>query len=189
MRDNSTNPNFNRILYKLYAKDKPSVLDLGCAGGGMVRTLIDDGCIAVGLEGSDYNLKHQKHEWIAIPDNLFTCDISRLFTLHSGDHKPYKFDVVTAWEFIEHIAEDRLQFMLENIRKHIKTNGLVIGSTNDQPSVFDGVEHHLTKKPISWWIELFERFGFKRRPDLEYQFRIAAAWVRQVRDNFVFERV
>jgi hypothetical protein len=53
--------------------------------------------------------------------------------------------------------------MIENMRKHLKRGGLVIGSTNDRESIVNGVEHHLTRKSISWWIELFaalpERFG------------------------------
>lgn len=185
-RDNSINRNFNERLLNLYKERKPSVLDFGCAGGGMVRTLIDDGCVAVGLEGSDYSLKQKRAEWAVIPDNLFTCDLGYPFTLHTGDGKPYEFDVITAWEFVEHLPEERLPQMVENMRKHLKLNGLIIGSTNSQQSVFDGVEHHLTQKPMWWWSELFGEHGFRRQIDKESYFSVADAWVRKVRFNFVF---
>ncbi|MHC4338300.1 MAG: class I SAM-dependent methyltransferase [Planctomycetota bacterium] len=188
--DNSTNPAFNRCLLALYEGRKPSVLDFGCAGGGMVRSLIwGDGCLAIGLEGSDYNLEFQQAEWPMIPENLFTCDLGYPFTLHNGDDEPHQFDVVTAWEFVEHIPQGRLPVMIQNMRKHLKKGGLVIGSTNDRESIVNGVEHHLTRKPIAWWIELFELSGFKRRVNLEQYFDGEGAWVRKVRDNFVFEKI
>ena len=53
--DNSISPRFNRKLYQLLRSDPPARgLDLGCAGGGFVRSLIDDGHFAVGFEGSDF---------------------------------------------------------------------------------------------------------------------------------------
>lgn len=53
--DNSIVPRFNHKLYQfLGVQTRLRVLDLGCAGGGFVRSLIDDGHLAVGLDGSDY---------------------------------------------------------------------------------------------------------------------------------------
>jgi len=187
-RDNSKNRNFNKSLRDLYPDRPLAVLDFGCAGGGMVRTLIEDGFTAIGLEGSDYNLENQSKEWPYIPDNLFTCDIGFPFVLHTGDGKPYQFDIVTAWEFVEHLPEDRLPTMIANAKKHLKVGGLMVGSTNKFGSVFDGVEHHLTQQPISWWLELFDGLGFERRLDLEHYFEKREAWVRNVRDKFVLEK-
>lgn len=188
VRDNSINPNFNRRLLQLFPDDKkPSILDLGCAGGGMVKTLIDDGCIAVGLEGSDYNLLHQRAEWATIPDNLFTCDLGYPFILHTGNGKPYKFDVITAWEFMEHIPEERIDQLITNMRKHLKPGGLVIGSISDCDSIWEGIQHHLTRKPFWWWNEQFGKHEFERRTDHEMHFDNASAWVRKVRFNFVMQ--
>lgn len=187
-RDNSINLNFNRRLLQLYPEGKkPSVLDFGCAGGGMVKTLIDDGCVAVGLEGSDYNRINQRAEWATIPDYLYTCDLSYPFVLHTGNGKPHKFDVITAWEFMEHIAENRIATLIDNMRKHLKPGGLVIGSISDCDSICDGVQHHQTRKPFWWWNEQFGKHEFERRTDYEMHFEIANAWVRKVRFNFVMQ--
>lgn len=45
--DNSRNPHFNERLFKLFEGQgrRPSVLDLGCAGGGLVKSLLDEGCL------------------------------------------------------------------------------------------------------------------------------------------------
>ena len=182
--DNTINERFNKVIISMF--NEPSVLDFGCAGGGMVRSFIDAGCEAVGLEGSDYNREHGLHEWPVIPDNLFTCDLGFPFTLYYGRRKyPHKFDVVTMWEFIEHIPETRLPVVISNAKKHLKKDGLIIGSTNEFGSVFEGVEHHLTKQPIAWWYDFFAKQGLKRRKDLEEKLEHNNAWVRKVKSNFV----
>lgn len=182
--DNSVNKNFNRCLLRMF-EHPPRVLDFGCAGGGMVRSLIKDGCIAIGLEGSDYNQQHGRHEWPVIPDNLFTVDLSYPFVLHTGNQEPYQFDVITMWEFIEHIPTNRISTVLENAKAHLKKNGLIIGSTNDLHSIYEGVQHHLTIQPMSWWYKKFSEHGFKRVVNLEHYFSDNHAWVRKVKSNFV----
>lgn len=185
-RDNSINLNFNAKLSALFHGKKITVLDLGCAGGGMVRSLLECGHTAIGLEGSDYNLLHQRAEWATIPESLFTCDVVYPFMLYNGSLQPFQFDVITAWEFLEHIEEQDLPGVIENIRRHLKPGGLVIVSTNDRPSVFDGIEHHRTRRLSPWWISFFENNGFAWRPDLERHF--GNDWVRKVQFNFVFRK-
>lgn len=183
--DNSINPAFNRKLYTLFPGRQLAVLDFGCAGGGMVRSMLEDGHVAVGLEGSDYSLLRRRAEWGVIPDYLFTCDVIQPFSLYYGNVFPFQFDVITAWEFLEHIEESDLPGVIENMRRHLKPGGLVIGSINDNSSAWDGIEHHRTRKPFEWWIELFDRRGFERQPGLEQHF--GSDWVRAERWNFVFE--
>jgi len=187
-RDNSANYIFNKKLFDLFPGETLSVLDLGCSGGGFVKTVLEGGHISVGIEGSDYSLIHQRAEWANIPDNLFTCDITRHFILHAGDGLPYQFDVITAWEVLEHIKECDLVGLLLNVRFHLKCGGLFIGSTTDMSWKGDfDVEYHQTIKPIEWWIELFERNGFVRQPQTEVYF--GGDWVRSVQHNFVFRKV
>jgi len=184
--DNSISLWFNAELIKMVGY-KPKVLDFGCAGGGMVRTLLNDGCTAVGLEGCDWNLKHQKHEWPHIPEYLFTCDLRYPFLLHLGNRQPYKFDVVTMWEFIEHIPMDRIDTVLENAKKHMKPAGYIIGSTNDLSVVYNGIEHHLTLQPMSWWYAKFSEHGFCSLPEREAYFDKHNAWVRKSKSAFVVQ--
>src|SRR5437763_1568188 len=74
--DNSRNRLFNRKAELLLTKKQLRVLDFGCTGGGFVKDCIDDGHIAVGLEGSDYSKRAHRAEWATIPQSLFTCDIT-----------------------------------------------------------------------------------------------------------------
>lgn len=182
--DNTVKLDFNKRLYGLYPGKTMSILDLGCAGGGMVKSFIDDGHIAIGLEGSDYNLKHKRAAWMTNPDNLFTCDVSKPFILYTGDRLPYKFDVITAWEFLEHIYEHDLPTLFMNINNHLKPDGLFIGSTTKSNPAAKGVFHHVTRRKLEWWTERFCENDLQRDHKLEQYFD--NAWVRSItKNNFV----
>src|SRR5689334_11430474 len=103
--DNSVNPRFNCKLFGWVGKRQVRVLDLGCAGGGFVKSVLDQGGAAVGIEGSDYSRLRLRAEWATIPDNLFTADITDSFQLlqksTQGQENPAQFTVITAWEVLE----------------------------------------------------------------------------------------
>src|ERR1043165_5976626 len=66
-RDNSTNKKFvaymDSLLKKEHLQGPLGAMDLGCSGGQLVRDFRDLGWLAVGLEGSDYSLKHSRANW------------------------------------------------------------------------------------------------------------------------------
>jgi hypothetical protein len=164
MQDNSRYPAFTRKLIELYGERLMSVLDIGCSGGGFVKEVLDAGRLAVGLEGSDYSKSRQRAEWATIPDYLFTCDCTKPFQLsfeESGIKRRALFDVVTAWEVLEHIRAEDLPALFKNIIKHLNPEtGLFIASVNLQSSEFEGNEYHATLKPEWWWRDMFRKHGF-----------------------------
>lgn len=171
--DNHANFRFNEKLVKLLDKPQISVLDLGCAGGGMVKTLLDAGHLAVGVEGSDYSQKIKRAAWGVYPDNLFTADVTKPFTVYT-DHIscPYLFDVVTAWEFFEHIKEQDLLGVLENIDRHLRPGGWLMASIANTQICFGtrGIVYHHTIKSAQWWYAMFERIGLKHDKDTDTWF-------------------
>lgn len=181
MRDNYASGSFNHKLFSLFDR-KISVLDLGCSGGGFVKSVIDAGHEAIGLEGSDYSLKHKRAEWATIPNNLFTCDISRPFVIHNDNLDLFKFDVITLWEVIEHIEEDRLPQLFANIINHITDLGLFIFTTamDAQTPLIEEFNLHRTQKSDEWWIELVSGYGFAQCRDIEVFF--GNNWVRRGRN-------
>jgi cyclopropane fatty-acyl-phospholipid synthase-like methyltransferase len=174
--DNSVNPRFNRRLYELLPRRPLRVLDLGCAGGGFTKSVLDDGHEAVGVEGSDYSLKRKRAEWATIPDSLFTADITRRFQLTKawpdGTELNARFDAVTAWEVMEHIPEAGLPQLCENVRRHLGTGGLWFMSVSRQVGF-----HHVTVRDRPWWLALFARNGLADRPDVVEKFA-PEDWVR-----------
>lgn len=162
--DNSRNPRFNRRVYALF-KSRPGlkVLDLGCAGGGLVRSFLEDGHVGVGLEGSDQPRALRTGEWGTCPNHLYTCDISRPFRVLKPSGEQETFDLITAWEVLEHIPEARLADFMENIRKHLSPEGYFVGSVDTMPdgNPLTGAVYHVTLKPRSWWLERFAEHGLE----------------------------
>ena len=173
--DNSVWPQFNVKAFQKWPNVR--LLDIGCAGGGLVKSIIDDGGFAVGVEGSDYSRNHMRAEWCTIPGNLFTADATRPFTVCQND-KPIKFDIVTAWEFFEHIPAPRLPQVFANIHRHLSPAGVFIGSvcTISAGLSEDGTEHHVTIRSAPWWRKQFIQNGFVEDVGLRDYF--SPDWVR-----------
>jgi SAM-dependent methyltransferase len=163
-KNNSRNRRFNQKLYHLFGEQRGPmwVMDLGCAGGGFVKECLDDGCVAVGLEGSDYSKKLRRAEWRTIPEFLFTADITATFEVIgefvSGE-KRIQFDAITSWEVMEHIRESDLPMVVENIKRHLRPGGLWITSITPVDDIVQGVNLHQTVKPRQWWSEKLEKLG------------------------------
>jgi len=176
--DSSTNPRFNRKLYT-FLKNPPelALLDLGCSGGGFVKSILTDGYIAVGLEGSDLSLRLQRAEWPIIPLHLFTCDITKPFSIETPDSHRFLFDVITAWEVLEHISKQKLPELLQNIHDNLKPSGYFFASidiTRDENPNLNAVYHQTVEKP-AWWLAEFAKFGFVPVEDHGF---VTADWVR-----------
>lgn len=179
--DNSRNPLFNKKLYALFGRTPLAILDFGCSGGGFVKDCLDNGHIAIGLEGSDYSRKAGRAEWSTISDHLFTCDIAAPFSLkasalESGEEPEMKFDVITAWEFIEHIRIEDLHEVCENARRHLRSGGLWVMSVSPNEDVVKGARLHQTVQGAGWWLDYFHAKGFTNHPNLVGYFD--RDWVR-----------
>ncbi len=79
--DNTRWPRFVRACEALVGRGPLRMMDLGCAGGGLVLDFLLAGHSAVGIEGSDFSVVRQRAEWRTIPFNLFTADITKPFTI------------------------------------------------------------------------------------------------------------
>ena len=163
VRDDTRYPRFIHAC-EMYFKDREKLafVDLGCSSGGIVLDALLRGHEAVGLEGSDESFKQQRAQWRIIPKNLFTCDITKPFTLKK-DGKLKEFDVVSAWEVLEHIKEEDLPVLLENIKKHLNTGGIFIGSIANWDDIDEetGVNWHVNLHPYEWWRDRFVEVGFE----------------------------
>ncbi len=163
-RDNSTNRHFNNKLYSLYSDNKEplKILDMGCSGGGFVKNCLDDGCLAVGLEGSDFSKRNRRAEWRTIPEFLFTADITADFEVLAETEalpRRLQFDAVTSWEVMEHIAEPDIAKVAANVKRHLVPSGIWIMSVSPKEEVINGVRLHQTVQQKDWWIKKFAELG------------------------------
>jgi SAM-dependent methyltransferase len=166
-RDNSTNKKFVDYMARRLRVETPNAelgaLDLGCSGGQLVKDFLDLGWMAVGLEGSDFSLKHRRANWPALAGkNLFTCDITKPFQITTR-HQPAKFNLVTMWEVLEHIHPSGLSQLFSNIMAHLERRGYFFASTTSAPDIHEGVDLHQTKWTNAEW----QRWIAEHCPELE----------------------
>lgn len=179
-RDNSVNLKFNRKLFAWISPYNLRILDLGCAGGGFVKSVLEKGGFAVGVEGSDYSKLRKRAEWATIPDFLFTADITEPFSVllvdENGCEHPMKFNLITAWEVMEHIQKTNLHNVFQNISYHLSPNGLVIVSINTNEDIVQGVRLHQTVETREWWISKVLSLGFVHHEEILKYFGMD--WIR-----------
>lgn len=182
IKDNNSNPTF---IEKLQELGVTSLLDIGCAGGRLVEELNKVGITAVGIEGSDLSKNMKRASWETFPDYLFTADATKPFTVKQNDGR-FIFDVVTCWEFFEHIEKNDLSQVLDNIRRHTDTYSQLLCSISNFPSPHDGVDLHRTKEDYMFWSNLFKKWGFEDNEFLKNHY--SGNYVRQGVFNFVLWR-
>ena len=154
IRDNTLYPRFVHACER-YWGGKGKYLDLGCAGGGVVRNFLEAGHFAAGIEGSNLSLVNRRAEWGRIPNHLFTADITAPFMLRDKDsNQPFLFNMIGAWEVMEHMAEEKHEILFKNIVSHLEPNGIFVASV----ATFH-LLHHVCVHDYEWWVQRFAQFG------------------------------
>jgi len=160
MRDNSTNEGFIEEItnyFQSLEKVPFSFMDLGCSGGQLVVDIHNRGNVAVGLEGSDYSVKHQRANW---PEHhnkiLFTCDVAKPYSLEVMGEGKLLFNMITAWEVIEHIHPDELKMFFKNINDNLFDGGVFAGSISTKIEIIEGVKLHQSVFSETEWYNKFD---------------------------------
>lgn len=95
---------------------------------------------------------------------MFTCDITKPFTIKDDLLKDCKFDLITLWEVLEHIKLEDFDILVKNILNHLDDNGLLIVSIDCTSNVNEnGTEYHVNQKSKNEWIELFKKYNLFER--------------------------
>jgi hypothetical protein len=165
-RDNTRHPRLVGKCEALFGTVKH--LDLGCGGGGLVWDFTLRGHVSAGLEGSDFNKKERRAEWRTIPDRLFTADLRYPFRFVDESGNPFDFNVITAWEVLEHIPERDIDQVIANVRDSLAFDGVFLCSiaTFADKDEETGVVWHQTVKQRTWWIDRFAQHHLLEVVDL-----------------------
>ena len=149
-------------------KKKISHLDLGCGGGGLVFDFLVNGHTSIGLDGSDFAKKGSLHHWQIIKNNLFCADITKKFFIkdfHSS--KVISFDLITAFEVLEHLEESDISGLINNLKENMHQKSIFMCSIATFEDRDEKIVWHKTVKSKDWWVEKFTKNGFK---DISNQF-------------------
>jgi len=125
---------------------KPSsVLDVGCGTGTWLKAFQEHGVSdVVGLDGDYVDVSK-----LAIDASLFKAtDLESTFDLGR------RFDIVLCLEVAEHLREVHARSFISCLIKH--TDVVVFSAAIP----YQGGQHHINEQWLSWWILLFEEFGF-----------------------------
>jgi hypothetical protein len=161
--DNHSNATYIKQICDLFTHRPIYYMDLGCAGCQTVIDMNNMGHIAVGVEGCGYEQIMKKSNQ-PIKDNwkqyynkcLFGADIGEPFVIANENNEIIKFDIITAWDFLEHPLEKQIPTVLENIKKHLKEDGWLIYNI----ALTSGPWHNCVK-PIEWWKDIFNKHGLQ----------------------------
>jgi SAM-dependent methyltransferase len=166
-QDNHSNPVYIEQICALFNNEPFSYMDLGCAGGQSVLDIAAKGYTAIGIEGCgrDQILRcavnpEVSHNWREFFNKyLFEADIGRPFEVVDDDGKRLQFDLITAWDFLEHPPCEDIPQVITNIKTHLKPDGLIVGliAQSEGP-------HHRCVKPNEWWVDIFLQHGLKFYP-------------------------
>ena len=168
--DNTRCISFIIACERLFPGKTLDYIDLGCSGGGLILDFLLRGHRAVGIEGSDVSMRSGRAEWKLFSNtHLFTADATKPFQIDicadllkdQDVFVKFSADIISAWEFLEHIREEDLPEVFQNVKNHLKINGYFIGSIPLVDHMENGVVYHQTVKPYEWWREKFAEFGFE----------------------------
>jgi SAM-dependent methyltransferase len=145
-----------------------SVLDVGCGRGAWLSAFLANGAEKViGLDG----------DYIEPSTLLFPAERFRPTNLSAKfEIPPDRFDLVTCLEVAEHLPERHSKYL---VGKLTSAGGQVLFSAAPPGQRGGG---HINCKPLSYWRQIFEHFGFRMldpfRPRIRDDSRIAW-WYRQ----------
>jgi len=158
--DNSTSAPYIEEVERHFGGRKINVMDIGCAGGQLIVDFANRGHNAIGLEGSDYDIKHGLHNWPSYYKNvLWTADLTKPLRIENEDGERVLFDIISAWEVVEHISREDLPAFFDNVLDQLKPDGIFVSSVNMGPDTRRD-EHgnlhvlHQTVFPEAFWKEV-----------------------------------
>jgi 2-polyprenyl-3-methyl-5-hydroxy-6-metoxy-1,4-benzoquinol methylase len=186
VEDNHSNAYFIHEIDKAFRGLPYKLLDLGCAGGQFAIDICNKGYpwAGIGIEGGniwgmtgsfeaqekgtgDLSAPRGADNWREYKEKcLFNADISKPFELLLTEYRPglreeevggrVLFEIITAYEFLEHPLPTEIPQILENVKKHLHPDGIFVGTINLSPS-----DHHRCAKPFTWWLNVFAENGFE----------------------------
>ena len=132
-----------------------TVVDVGCAVGHVVRGLLKAGINAYGIEGSI-----AAKPYLKVPEErIHFWDLREPIKLLL-----YRFDLAYCIETAEHIEPEYADIFVDNL---VKLSDRVLLSAAPPGQKGKG---HVNCQPHEYWIEKFEKRGYRNKPEVALRF-------------------
>ena len=125
----------DNIVNILSEKIKPGsvVLDYGCGTGFIIKHFLNRGYEIYGADTSSQSVEFVNKQYNNFPDFKGAFLLEDLFKLNK------KFDVILVIEVIEHLTDEFLDPLLENVKKLVNPGGRIIFTTPNNENLEDSV--------------------------------------------------
>lgn len=154
---------------------KSKILDLGCAYGQVVASLLKKKYDVNGIDISDYAIEQGQKEYPPLKGKTFQGSCHQLQRFEDSS-----FDFLYSQQVFEHIPASVCQKLAEETYRITKPKGLIwAGLVLDlgedyQPQGFnpeDPDKTHINLRPKQWWDDIFLSVGWSVDDDSDKRFR------------------
>jgi hypothetical protein len=150
------------LIRELFPRDASTILDVGCGHCLLLNALQGHFSSATGVDGSDAGIPSHLRDKVAIHD---------LTTNRWQSEEVPRIDVVVSLETAEHLPESCARtFISELIRGSPR---MVFFSAATLFQDLGNNPTHLNERPLSYWVEIFEEFGYFLKIDHTTSLRTA----------------
>jgi len=136
------------------------MLEVGCATGWFGYWAVFRGWDWFGIDISEWAMAHA-----LMVDRVNRWDIEDGL----GQYHDDAFQFVVSWEMLEHIHEEKVPFVIEEMTRVgvIQVHRIGMLLKGEDPASLEDDDTHVTIKPREWWEERFADAGVTRDPKLE----------------------
>jgi len=147
--EGSTHVNDANDLFQVFELNGKKVLDIGCCFGYQVKHLNMLGADAYGIDCSKFAVEKSYDQ-----GRVQLVDVAKGLPMFPDD----TFDFVYSLATLEHIHEEHIPGLLDEIKRVLKPTG----ETFHYPEVgttahAQADKSHVTIYPLSWWVDQLER--------------------------------
>lgn len=150
---------FSRIAEYLVTTIQPKyVLDLGCGSGQLSNYIrkLDPNIVTVTVDANREVINSPY-----IDDNHFIARTDQPLDFTDSNGNKILFDLIISFEHFEHISDEAVSLLMQNIKNHSKldTHLIFTACTTEYPE--DDHKHiHCNAQPREYWINHIQNYGF-----------------------------
>lgn len=151
---------FYRIADYLVKTYQPKyVLELGSGNGELCAYIrkINSDIVTV---TTDANREVVKSPYI--DSNHFICRTDKTLDFVDENGKKILFDLIISFDHFEHIHNDNVNVLMENIKDHSKIGTILIFTASQTPYTDETYRHvHCNPQSREYWLEWIKKYGFE----------------------------